>query len=911
MPDSTISTRRPLTLPSENVPKQRSRSADRMSGGARSDLPIVSRDRPLKRSQSLNRADQNQGSFTTRNGAVLLSASPIKTAPCGEFSEWHDAIHQKDWDRLEKLLKKYDHTKYRGAKTFPSKPKKPQRKLRIMKLFQRINSNDSAKDEEEVVSPLLKVDVKGRTPLHLACKEHTPVKLLLRLLFVERPAASIQDEDGRLPLHVAILYYKSEQILDKLVRAYPVGLTSIDYMNGTPLAYSVQQAISQRDKSIEVSWRTPTCKDQMEWQQKQIKLWRRVKFLLDTLALRRQSLSQSTEQHMLLESLESLAPPSIVAKIMVLSKYFLQEVEGLDKRVLQKLFQLHYPAVLMKRLFAVSSDEISRASLLNTMRQGMAKHYRKGCIKLLRGDGRDTSLKSELLQIHRQKQFGVETRSSRSCEEWWSKLRCFIAFSSLHFDISDKVDDQYFLHMALCVPDSPPALIEFLIKMLPHARYERDPFSGGLPIHLACKYWQYTPSKKKVEDEPSEKKIINLLLVGDADMVWKRFKSRLPLHHAILKKKSLTVLQALLALDPKTAAISDPATKLYPFQLAACNQDNAFDPIDNSGLDVIYTLLRVQPSVLSPQRNNSLGFPEGVIRPITEHYLKWCYLFHQSEDMHGEWMLNKTKAQMLRDVVTSSRIPTELELWWSNLKVLIWYGQAGSPIPPGDQWLLHAALANNGDMPPLIIELILELFPRSVSTPLPGTTLYPLHLAAAAAKYVPMPFEKVLSMASSLEMIFYIYPEAIKYDSGDRSVLHIAISRGKTWDELRPLVKHNPDTLSIPDLRTSLFPFQLMAARQSSLPLHVQVNTRTRTMLDWDGSSSRDKGALLRQIQKEHELDKLSSVFELLTRKPEALSACFIEDNMYSSSLQNLNKSSFSNMLFDCCSPSLASTVVE
>ena len=889
MPENTT-TRQPLTLPSENLPKHRSRSADQMPDAARSELPIVARGRPRRRSQSLNRALQNQGSFTTRNGEVLFSASVVETAPCGESSEWHNAIHQKDWDRLEKLLKKYDHTKYRKTPS-PSKPKKPQRKLRIMKLFQRLNSNDSEK--EQVVSPLLKVDVKGMTPLHLACKEPTPVQLLQRLLFVERTAASIQDQDGRLPLHVAILYYKSEQILDKLIRAHPVGLTSIDNMKGTPLAYSVQQAISQRDKSVDVSWRTPIIKRETEWQQKQVKLWNRVKFLLETLALRRQFLSQFTEQHLLLQSLESLAPPSIVLELMMLSKYMLREVEGLDKQVLQKLFELKYPAVLMKRLFAVSSDEIAKPSLLNIMRQGMAMHYREGCIKLLRGDGRDTSLKSELLQIYRQTQFGIDTKSSKTCDEWWSKLRCFIAFSSLNFEISDKVDNQYFLHMALCVPNSPPGLIEFLIKLLPHARYDRDPFSGNLPIHLACRYWQYTRSKKKMEDEPSEMKILNLLLVGDSDMVWERFKDRLPLHHAILNHKSLPFLQGLLALDPKTAAINDPITKLYPFQLAAwCS----IDPKDNSGLDAIYTMLRAQPSTICPQRNDSLGFP---IRPITEHYLKWCYRFHQSQDMGGEWVLNKTKAQLLRDAITSSQIPADLELWWSNLKVLIWYGQAGSPIPPGDQWLLHAALANNGDMPPLIIELILELVPESVSTPLPETTLYPLHLAAAAAKYIPMPFEKILSMTSSLEMIFYIYPEAMKYDWGDRDVLHIAISRGKTWDELRPLVKHDPDSLSVPDLRTSLYPFQLMAARQSSLPLYVLFNARTRTM-DWDGASNRDKGALVRKIQKEHELDKLSSVFELLIRKPEALSACFTieEDTMYHT-FQKLS-TSFSHILVDC-----------
>ena len=87
-------------------------------------------------------------------------------------------------------------------------------------------------------------------------------------------------------------------------------------MKGTPLAYSVQQAISQRNETKlwrRVSWRTPIPTREMEWQQKKVTLWNRFTFgfLLETLTRRRQYLSQFSEQHLLLESLERVAPPSI------------------------------------------------------------------------------------------------------------------------------------------------------------------------------------------------------------------------------------------------------------------------------------------------------------------------------------------------------------------------------------------------------------------------------------------------------------------------------------------------------------------------------------------------------------------------------------------------------------------------
>ena len=856
------------------------------------------------------------GHFTALENSGKATAPCLKPSPTsksalsptpiyGPFTTvWHVAIENRMWTQLEELLLNYDSAKYRNVKGKPgdkSKAKKPQRKLKIFKFLQRsvpteIQTRDYKKEHGEV-SPLLKVDAQGRTPLHLACKESTiPSKLFQRLLFVERKAASIADQEGRFPLHVAILYYKPEAILDKLIRAYPNGLTSLDNHNGTPLAYAVQQAISQRDTSLFVTWRIPTSKRQLDWQTEQVKLWSKVKFLLDTLALRRRSLHSPTERLLLVESLESLASPPVINLLLAASVPFLKKDLEMTRTILEKLIRSQYPIQLIQRLLAISSPLIVTNSLIPTLRQGTFQHFREGCIPVFRDDGRvGTTFQMELLQPVTQK--GID--ASHAAQEWWKKLRLYIAYSSLNYldCLEEKFEDIYVLHMALSIPDCPTSLIEFLVRLLPYARYEVDPLTGALPIHLACR--ALIQSKG---EGPSVEQIFNLLLAGDFTLVWKRFKNRIPIHHAIESGKPWSVLQILLSLDPKTARVRDPKTKLFPFQLAACQPRTIHSNMQDSiQVGAIFELLRSHPYAASPQISMSFGCPAGTVGPITEHYLKLCYRF----DGKG-WVLNQEKAKVLRDAVANGKIPESLDLWWSNLKVLIWYGKVGSSIPPSDDFLLHAALCNDGDMPPLIVELILELFPAAARTPVPSAQhRYPLHLAAAATKYVPMPFEQILGMENVLEMIFYVYPEAFKMETaGARTVLHTAIVHRKSWHDVGPLVVHFPDMLAVPDPSTELFPFQLAAV------LHERTDLRTRRRIvaqtarskDWSmASSMKQKANALTRIRRQQERDVLSTVYELLRRKPEALAACFFRVNL-ETSFRTLEES-FSDLMFDCCGP--------
>jgi hypothetical protein len=198
-------------------------------------------------------------------------------------------------------------------------------------------------------------------------------------------------------------------------------------------------------------------------------------------------------------------------------------------------------------------------------------------------------------------------------------------------------------------------------------------------------------------------------------------------------------------------------------------------------------------------------------------------------------------------------------------------------MPRDDAYLLHAALSNGGT-PPIVIELILELYPASAKIRVPGTDRYPIHIAAGSPSYTPLPFESAISMSFALEMIVLAHPDTIHLDSSGQSALHIAIDSGKTYEELRPLLEENPRSLAVPDICSGLFPFQQMASIESVVPTHRLIRTRTSTT-KWHERSTEENGRLLRSFQTEYDQEKVSSIFELLRAKPEVLEACMAKDS--------------------------------
>jgi hypothetical protein len=156
-----------------------------------------------------------------------------------------------------------------------------------------------------------------------------------------------------------------------------------------------------------------------------------------------------------------------------------------------------------------------------------------------------------------------------------------------------------------------------------------------------------------------------------------------------------------------------------------------------------------------------------------------------------------------------------MKKWWSTLKNLMWErydARKGIGWNTGNESpdLLHAALWNSDLISPIVVELILELRPHfHIYEKQPGTDFSPIHVAAEVPSYIPLPFERNLSMGSALEMITLLDVDAlISRTNKGRLPLHMAIASGKGWTDLKRMINIVPATLSIRDPLTGLFPFR-------------------------------------------------------------------------------------------------------
>jgi ankyrin repeat protein len=743
---------------------------------------------------------------------------------------------------------------------------------------QKLVGSEEDQASNAAISPLLQVDSKGRTPLHLACKEYMPSKQLQRLLFVERNAAGIKDKDGRYPLHVALINNLHQQVVDRLIRAVPDALGRPDCLNCTPMQYAVLKAEYFRDKEMaSMTWGYPSTVDEAKWQKQQIEAWDNVKFILETMISRRKPLSLTHERNLLVESVGFYAPPVIVNHMLTVGGRVLLKEEAMSKQILTLIFRLQYPIRLTKRVLKVTSKVLPKSYILDVIRNGLIDHFDRGFTPSTFGENgnhRKISSGKELLEYYRRKSLGEEASLTIEAQEWWDKLRFFIAFASCRFH--DDTDD-IILHAALTNPESPPGLIEFLCRLFPSTRFDVDLSTDALPLHLACIYWD--PAAGGVQNEIEYTRVLNLLMAGDFSLVRSLSNNRLALHHAIISGKPLPFIRTLIALDKKTASVPDPVTRLLPFELAALpeynlNKDHQSQSSkDLQQLELIFELLRSSPFALS-----LLVSPKDKeANPLTRHVLHWCYDWSFSG-----WSINTRRKDLIRQAISKGKIPEQMRQWWSVLKTLIWRaaneldgGSSRNPMcdtPQTREFLLHAALWNASKIPPIAIELIVEVYPASAFSKQPGTGLIPLQIAAQAQSYKSFPFESTISLSSSLEMMTLLDSDGLvaKSEAGQLP-LHMAIGSGKTWAELRTMVEAAPETLSVLDPSTGLLPFQQAACKDCFIPSHRIVCAGT-TFAQWDKQRPEENAKVLRALCDGYERDKLTTIFELLRAKPAVLS---------------------------------------
>ncbi|KAL3921280.1 MAG: hypothetical protein SGILL_002829 [Bacillariaceae sp.] len=826
--------------PRRGVIRSRSDSEKKVKSKSRS----PSEKRSVLRTRSMS---QEKRSLSKIPSMRKLFKSSNKTDP-NNAADWHSAIVRHEWDAVEALLKSYNYAAY------------------------------TAGGKSSKKSPLLEVDSNGRTALHLSCVEHMPQKLLLKLLFVERKAAGVKDKDGRFALHLALINNLENEVLDRLIRGHPKSLGTPDHLKKTPIQYAILKADYQRttsfpDVGTDSTWNSPTTRDHKYWQEQQRRAWTSVSFIVETMVTRRKALSPVHERTVLLESFQLRAPPEVVKNLITVGGKALLDDAEMSKELVETIFDAQYPVSVTKRILKVTSKVLPKVFILDAIRNGLNDHFQRGLSNLPREETRERSFVAELLQQYRSKASGSLTLA---CQEWWDKLRFLIAYASCRFN--DDTDD-IVLHAALTNPSSPPSLIEFLCRLLPTARYEIDVASGGLPLHLACMYWHPNVSG---QDALEYTRVLNLLMAGDVCLVQSRCKRRLSLHHALLTKKPTPFIQTLLTLDPKTVVAPDPVTRLFPFQLAAlpspriqygsAETTSSSKSGDLEQISLVYDLLRSNPfpmSILS-------GCQVEDMSPLTRHIIRWSYDW----DLSG-WQLNQDRTNLLRVAIRRGKVFGELKSWWSMLKTLIWRAaneevdeNGQNPMcntPQNRDYLLHAALWNCRQIPPIVIELIAEVYPASVFTKQPGTDLYPLQIAARSHSYRPFAFENVISMSSALEMLSLLDEDAVRIHSTDGKIpLHDAISSRKPWSELRPLIEKAPKSPLKKDPSTGFFAYQTAACIDSFIPRH-EILKVGRSDTQWAEASPEENARTIKDICNRYECEKLGTIFELLRAAPTAL----------------------------------------
>jgi hypothetical protein len=142
---------------------------------------------------------------------------------------------------------------------------------------------------------------------------------------------------------------------------------------------------------------------------------------------------------------------------------------------------------------------------------------------------------------------------------------------------------------------------------------------------------------------------------------------------------------------------------------------------------------------------------------ISTHYLSWLYEWEIGSKGGGggggddkddgdndlRCCIRDDKLDLLKEAIASRTIPDDMVEWWTKLKFWIWYCYDGKYDIPlrQDEYLVHAAVSNS-DTPPIVVELLVSMFPDSVSLSVPNhDDTYPLHIAAATKSYQPQWYE--------------------------------------------------------------------------------------------------------------------------------------------------------------------------
>ena len=296
-------------------------------------------------------------------------------------------------------------------------------------------------------------------------------------------------------------------------------------------------------------------------------------------------------------------------------------------------------------------------------------------------------------------------------------------------------------------------------------------------------------------------------------------------------------------------------------------------------------------------------------------------LLHWSKlKRHDDMIRSLTEAQELVSLdgplsppksTEKDSIPDGFNSWWNKMKYWIQYYRpeaenTGASMPNSldafPEHLLHAALANP-DTPPSVIFILLRLDIASAANSSVVNDRLPLHIAAVTSPYTARHYEENHLPYSTTEIIYRAHPAAVRVRDPvtGRLPLHLALWNGqKTWNQgIGILAVAEPRSLNVKDWTShhqnkrtednsnadrnaegdtpiGLYPFQMAAVARpptEEMKLRFAYQARNRfSSAQWRGITVRQKAAEVNKEEASHELDVLTTVFELLRAEPAAIS---------------------------------------
>lgn len=794
-------------------------------------------------------------------------------------------------------------------------------------------------DEAPLFDNLLTVDHHGRTPLHLACDKDAPFTIVQQLIDLEPRAAALPDTSRRYPIHIAARKEHTEEDLFKVAAAFPRALIAFESTGLSPLSCSVDQ-LKEETKECYVDshagqWGAVYENDDLNWQKHRRQEWRKTSILLSVMLRLKKAIQPREQASLIFQAMERGCPPSVVERMMKCSRKnqqnkIFESNLALCAKCVALVFKYSYPLSVLKGLLDATyyAVERPRRKILAALRLGLVQHYEKGFSKKMKDDQHtEMSLRSGVIRSHRHHRSRLNRRAGEAgvlgstdtddgCREWFDMLSFLLLHTTT--DNPQALSSEHILHVALSNPTSPKSLIELIVNVYPQSRKKRDPRSGALPLHIAC----------LADNIDSLDDILVSMVMGEhnSHWVWRRFQNRLPLHHALTSGKLCSFLNQLVDLEKSTLLVRDPVTKLYPFQLAAIDfsilesvaredlmhetsskarrfhardyslftwQKDSFRSIGNQQTEIaddlqqltnIYELIKLNPNAIgtgsfTTTSRNDKSMALDTAGRVSSLCLSWLYSWSKGTG----WSVSSKNMELAQAAIELSDIPLEMRGFWNESLALIWdecstgLGMAQRD----DRHMLHCALANP-DVPPLLIELLVMIFPHTVSIPLPGTSIFPVHIAAATPAYVPQDFE-VPYPGTSLEILAEMTPKSILIDSSTgRSVLHIAIEERKSREQLCQLASMEKQLLLTADPETGMLPFQLMAMKKEyTIDQTRKLISEAKSLsphMQWASLSTAQKSRFLRRRYEKEDRDCLSTLFEFIRAEPSVIEAALQQE---------------------------------